>query len=229
MKIFRWDLTQTAGGSLFNKQEKDVIKVIKALAGRQANSMVARLKLRNMKQDRDEPIRSFSAKIIGQAATCKYMTECPQCSHQVDYSNSIARDVLTRGIADPEIQRDILGDQKQDRTFEEVLALVEAKEPGKDSVEKLVQSEGASATGSTYRREKYQVAAACFYCGNKGHEKNPPLHTRRKECPAYGHRKERPGIIIVVNCVIQSCCFYLNVMEKSPNSTLRLILNQQKK
>ena len=54
-----------AGGSLFNKQEKDVLKAIKALAVRQENSMVARLKLHNMKQDRDEPIRSFSAKIIG--------------------------------------------------------------------------------------------------------------------------------------------------------------------
>ena len=36
--------------------------------------------------------------------------------------------------------------------------------------------------------EKNTVAAVCFYCGNKGHGKNPPLHTRRKECPAYGHR-----------------------------------------
>ena len=80
----RWDLTRTAGGSFFNKQEKDVLKAIKALAVRQENSMVARLKLHNMKQDRDEPMRSFSAKIIGQAATCKYVTECPQCSHQVD-------------------------------------------------------------------------------------------------------------------------------------------------
>ena len=186
----RWDLTRKAGGSLFNKEEKDVLKAIKALAVRQESSMVARLKLHNMKQVRDEPIRSFSAKVIGQAATCKYVTECPQCSHKVDYWKSIARDVPTRGIADQEIQRDILGDQNQDRTFEEILALVEAKESGRDSVEKLVQSEGASAACSTYTREKHQVAAACFYCGNKGHGKNPPPQTRRKECPAYGHRRK---------------------------------------
>ena len=47
----RWDLTRTAGGSLFNKEEKDVLNAIKALAVRQENSMVARLKLHNMKQD----------------------------------------------------------------------------------------------------------------------------------------------------------------------------------
>ena len=189
----RRDLIRTAGGSLFNKGEKEVKEAIKVLAVRQENSMVARVKLHNMKQDRDEPIRLFGARIKSQAATCKYVTPCPSCSHQVHYSEAIMRDVLSRGIADPDIQQGILGDQDQDRTFEQVLTLVEAKESGKRSVARLAQSEGASAAGSTYRREKWQVektaiaSSTCSYCGVKGHGKSAPPRIRRKECAAYGH------------------------------------------
>ena len=45
----------------------------------------------------------------------------------------ILRDVLVRGIADPEIQFDIFGDKNQNMTLEEIFRFVEAKEAGKRS------------------------------------------------------------------------------------------------
>lgn len=52
----RRDLTQSAGGSLFNKNVDIVLKAIKSLAVREENIMVARVALHNMKQDHDETI-----------------------------------------------------------------------------------------------------------------------------------------------------------------------------
>ena len=55
------------------------------------------------------------------------------------------RDVLTRGIADAEIQLDLLGDKKQDMTLEEVFQFVEAKEAGKRSASRLIDSHSVEA------------------------------------------------------------------------------------
>ncbi len=52
----RRDLTRVAGGTLADKSEEDVLA---ALAVREENTMVARVTLQNMRQDRDKPIRAF--------------------------------------------------------------------------------------------------------------------------------------------------------------------------
>ena len=67
----RKDLTRAAGGSLIRKLESEVISWIKELAVRKENVMVARITLANMRQDRDESVRSFGARIKGQAGVCK--------------------------------------------------------------------------------------------------------------------------------------------------------------
>lgn len=73
--------------------------------------MVARVTLHNMRQDRDEQVRNFTAKHRGQAGVCKFVITCPNCNHEVNYTDTIVRDVLARGIADPDIQLDLLGDK----------------------------------------------------------------------------------------------------------------------
>ena len=129
----RKDLTQTAGGSLLQKSEQDVLTGIKRLAVREENVMVARVTLHNMKQDRDETVRAFGARLRGQADICKFSIKCQSCDNDVNYTESILKDVLTRGIEDPEIQLDLLGNPKQDMSLEQVFQLVEAKESGKRS------------------------------------------------------------------------------------------------
>ncbi|KAK3737416.1 hypothetical protein QZH41_000674 [Actinostola sp. cb2023] len=69
----RKDLTRNAGGSLTKKSVDDVTEAIKKLAVREENTMVARVQLHNMHQDRDETIRSFGARFRGQAGVCKFV------------------------------------------------------------------------------------------------------------------------------------------------------------
>ena len=196
----RKDLTRTAGGTLSNRTEEDVLAAMKLLAVREENTMVARVALYEMRQDTDEGIRSFGARIRGQANVCKFLLSCPHCTEDVSYTNEILRDVLTRGIADHEIQLDLLGDSNQDMTLEETFKFVEAKEAGKRSANKLLQVQSvSSARSSQYRQRRNESRLrrsdksndvdrdpTCDYCGNRGHGKSAPLPSRRVNCPAYG-------------------------------------------
>ena len=53
------DLTRNAGGSLSGQPEATVMAVIRSLAVREENCLVARVQLHQMWQDRDEPLRSL--------------------------------------------------------------------------------------------------------------------------------------------------------------------------
>ena len=116
-------MTRSAGGSLCNKPEEEVLTLVRHLAVREENVMVARTTLHDMKQDGDETIRSFGARIKGQANVCKFATPCPSCGAKVNYTEEVMRDVLARGIVDPDIQLDLLGDSKQDMTLEQMFRL----------------------------------------------------------------------------------------------------------
>ena len=104
----RKDLTRAAGGSLTGKSEEAILTAMKSLAVREENAMVARVILSDMKQDRDETVRSFAARIHGQANICKFTIDCPQCNTAVNYTDCISRDVLSRSISDNNIQLDLL-------------------------------------------------------------------------------------------------------------------------
>ena len=191
------DLTRNAGGSLANKTADEVLTAIKKLAVREENTMVARVQLHHMRQDRDEPIRSFCARLRGQAGVCKFNIKCQGCNGDVNYTEQIVRDVITRGLADSEIQLDLLGDRNQDMTLEEVLKFVEAREAGKRSASRLFETQGIDASRSQYRQNKQETAKPrkdegkddpCNYCGKRGHGKSAPPKARKTNCPAYGKR-----------------------------------------
>lgn len=188
----RKDLTRSAGGSLTNKPENEVMEAIKKLAVREENTMVARVTLHNMRQDRDEPVRRFCARLIGQASVCKFLIKCSNCNNDVNYTDTIVRDVLARGICDPEIQLDLLGDKNQDMSLEEVSQFVEAKESGKRSASRLLDSHEVQAASSSYRKAKQTAVKdkqeLCSYCGKKGHGKSASARVRKSECSAYGHK-----------------------------------------
>ena len=69
------DLARTFG-DLTSKTELQVKNSIKTLAVRQENTMVARVQLQQLRQDRDEPIRAFSARLRGQASICCFKVQC---------------------------------------------------------------------------------------------------------------------------------------------------------
>ena len=134
----RRDLTWSVGATLTDKTEDQVMAAIKKLAVRKENTMISRVALHNMRQYRDETVRSFGARLRGQASVCKFVIKCPGCDIDVNYTDAILRDVVTKGIADPDIQLELLGDKNQDMPLEEVLKFVEAKESERRSASKLV-------------------------------------------------------------------------------------------
>ncbi len=116
--------------------------------------MVARVALHNLRQDMDEPVCAYGARLKGQASVCKFSKMCPRCNIPVDYTESIVRDVLCRGLEDSEIQMDLLGDKNQDMSLEDTLKFIEAKEAGKRSASRLLIPQAASAVASsTYKRQ----------------------------------------------------------------------------
>ena len=151
--------------------------------------MVARVSLHNMRQERDEPVRAFGARLRGQASVCKFTQQCLNCETSVDYTEAMVKDVLCRGLEDSEIQMDLLGDKNQDVTLEQVLRFVEAKKARKWSASHLLLPQATdSVAGSSYRKQKTppKDQETCTYCGAKGNGRTPLTRVRRKECPAFG-------------------------------------------
>ena len=151
------DLTHTFG-SLSSSDETVVLQNIKTLAVRQENIMVARVRLQHMRQDRDEPVRAFAARLKGQAGECNFVKTCTNTAGaaDIDYSDDMIRDALLRGIADDEIRLEILGHSNQKLTLEETLQLIEAKESGKRSAGHLLTGADTTtaAATSSYRRQE---------------------------------------------------------------------------
>ena len=116
-KQLRKDLTQNTGGSLTTKPIEDVMSAIRKLAVLEESTMVAWVQLHNMLQDRDETV-SFCACLYGQAGICKFTAQCLSCDPNVNYTEHILCDILTHGLADSEIQLDLLGDKNQDMTLD---------------------------------------------------------------------------------------------------------------
>ncbi|CAC5416148.1 unnamed protein product [Mytilus coruscus] len=90
----------------------------------------------------------------GQASLCQYKATCKEigCNHIFDYSDEIIKDNLVRGIADPEIMSDLLGDSKTDRTLEETVSFIAQKEQGK--VTRSAVGDSASPMSATCNNQK---------------------------------------------------------------------------
>ena len=67
-----------------------------------------RTELLQLRQERDEAFRAFTARVGGKAETCAFDAQCV-CGQSVDYTDHVIRDVLLNGLSDPDIRRDILG------------------------------------------------------------------------------------------------------------------------
>ena len=95
-------LTRNTRGTLTEMTEDEVFTAMKRLAVREENTMVARVTLHNMRQDRDEPVRAYGARLRGQASVCKFTQQCTGCDATVDYTEAILKDVLCQGLGDTE-------------------------------------------------------------------------------------------------------------------------------
>ena len=164
----RRDVTRNIVGTvpIENFSEEDLLTAIKALAVREENPKVARVALSRMVQDRGEPIRAFAARLRGQAEVCRFVQKCSGCDVVNNQGEQRVADQLCIGLADADIQEDLLKDINQQMTVEETIRFVEVRAAGKrsaatittptstSSLDEGADSEGAIVSG--YRRQQRQ-------------------------------------------------------------------------
>ena len=171
--------------------EMDLLAAIKRLAVKEESTLVHRIKLSKMTQAPGTPIRTFLAALRGQASLCQYTAKCkePGCNHLLDYSNEIIKDNLIRGIADPEVLSDLLGDPKTDRTLEQTVSYIAQKEQGKATRAAVGDSASAMSTSSVPHRQSQpsrgSETSKCWACGDPPHSKSNDRNSRAKHCKAW--------------------------------------------
>ena len=81
----------------------------------------------------------------------------------------------------------MLGHSNQNMNIEDTVKLIEAKEAGRRSVQKLIPQQGSAAASSYQRitrtsmkKKTMHQEATCTYCGEKGHGKWAPLRVRQE-------------------------------------------------
>ena len=212
-------------GDLSTADEDAVLKRIKDLAVRAENVLVAREELHNCRQDRDEPVRTFCARLKGIALTCQYRTTC-SCTEPgtVDYSDEMIRDSLIRGVYDPEIKLSLLSEKDETTSLEDTLRFIESREGGKQSAQRLAAASGSAVPAhvsavSSFRRQQRDAhrvrqptvstdggggstSRPCGFCGTRDH----PLDraSRVSKCSAYGYQCGKCGKMNHHECVCRS-------------------------
>ena len=187
------DIMRDLQADVSSMSETDLLAAIKRLAVKEESTLVHRIRLSQMTQAPGTPIRSFLASLKGQAALCQFTAQCkvPDCQHQYDFSSEIIRDNLIRGIADPEILADILGDAKTDRTLEQTVDLIAQKEQGKSTRAAVGDSTSAMSQTNSYSKNRtkpqYQAGSSekCWACGGQSHGKLNDRNTRTRLCEAW--------------------------------------------
>ena len=153
------------------------------MAVREENTMVAKVALHKMRQDHDELIRSFSARVRGQAGVCKYLMNCI-CSQEIRYSQHIVRDVVVRGLVDSKI------DSNQNITLEEVFQFFEKKDTEKRSANRLLESQEVEGLSSQYLKNQQlnnkemaiNKSNSCSFSRKRCHGKKSSSQIRKQHC-----------------------------------------------
>ena len=95
--IFRESNTSLEGN------EENLLSAMKRLAVIPVAKSVCRSDVLQMRQDHDEGVRSFYARVKGKADTCAYLVKCTHGCQKSDYTHEVIKYVLVTGISDPEI------------------------------------------------------------------------------------------------------------------------------
>ena len=145
---------------------------LKQIAVQKRNLLVNRFKVFKLKQDRGEPVRKFAGRVRSLASVSGYSVKSG--GTDVSYTEAVIRDQVVFGLADMEIQRDVLAHEDAGDTLEKLLTFVEGKESGQTSQGLMSGVPGNIAgVGPTLSK--------CRYCGES--------HPRGKaNCKAPDHQ-----------------------------------------
>ena len=181
----------------------ELLAAMRSLAIIPVATCVLRTELLQLQQERDEPFRTFTAKVRGKAETCSYTTSCT-CGASVDYTHH----VILNGLYDSDIRREVLGIAGiLEKPVNEVIASVETKEmarnalpsPSLSAVSSFVKQQTSppthTPTPSQADRAKEATCPGChitfkiFTEGARGWNEKP--HQTCIDCYRANRRKKR--------------------------------------
>ena len=155
------------------------------------NHLVNIVRVRSLVQDREEPIRSYLARLKGVAAVCKLTLQC-NCDPPtiVSYADKEILHCLVKGLADDDIRRQVLG-VVEEMDLDNTVRFIEAKESGRKAGAYLDGGEADlnKITGYRQTQREHQLGdrgtqpelsgdekhgdEKCRFCGKKGHGARP--------------------------------------------------------
>ena len=136
--------------------------------------------LMETKQERDEPIRSYMARLKGLANNCSLMMKCPgdTCTETMSYMDSTILLDLVKGLHNELTKGEILSKVEQ-MDLDTTITFVEARETGKRDLAQL----GSGGLASQVHQVK--VRGKCWRCRQEGHHGNDKPDVRKKMCKAF--------------------------------------------
>ena len=126
------DLGNLFGDKLDKMDEAQLIAEMQKLAVVSQNNLVNIVRLRALVQDRDEPVRSFVARLKGTAGVCKLTVWCP-CDPGADDADKEILYCLVNGFADKDIRNQVMG-KVVEMDLEETGKFIKAKESGRKAL-----------------------------------------------------------------------------------------------
>ena len=130
----------------------DLLKEIETLAVVRQSNHVNTLALMTAKQERDEPIRQFAARLRGLAAVCDLTITCT-CMLKVSEVNKWVLMSLINGLNDEDTKQEVLS-KVEEKTLDDTIAFVEARETGKNSVKIL---SGGLTSGRVHKVHEKEI------------------------------------------------------------------------
>ena len=126
-----------------------------------------------------EPVRKFAGRVRSLAVVNGYTVKCTKegCGQDVSYTEAVIMDQLIAGLADTEIQKDVLSHTEADTwDLEKLLKYVEGKESGLAS-QGLMSGSGSGGVsvvkpGQRRGQEGQGQGQKCRSCGDK-HPRGP--------------------------------------------------------
>ena len=139
-----------------------------------------------MTQDREcQGVRSFAARLRGQAKVCKFSKNCSHNPFEVvNYTDDKVRDALNRRLGESDIQQDVLGHNDQDMTLEDTIKIRKPKEAGKRP-QATLQNPSAATVSSYKQADQEQHVVKCRNCGKPGHGDGRDTQARKEKCKAW--------------------------------------------
>lgn len=168
----------------------ELLKEIEELAVVKQSNNVNTLALISAKQERDELVRQFAARLRGLAAVCDLTVTCSQ-GHTASEVDKWARMSLISGLYEEDTKQAVLS-KVEEMPFDEMITFVEARETGRTSMKILAGNLSSGVVNKVH--EDREDPRSCQFCGKEGHGRNPGFDLRKADCPAFGKKCKKCGL-----------------------------------